>query len=83
MKALTFKLAKCLSCKWTKGAAPRIGCVQKFPAPLQFQALEQFNLSPTTMPGYFAINTPLPSPRSSPKSIYPVLNPMNDDTCFN
>ncbi|KAJ4893535.1 calmodulin-binding family protein [Raphanus sativus] len=42
----SFQLGKQLSCKWTTGAGPRIGCVRDYPSALQFQALEQVNLSP-------------------------------------
>lgn len=40
------QLGKQLSCKWTTGAGPRIGCVRDYPTELQFRALEQVNLSP-------------------------------------
>lgn len=42
----SYQLGKQLSCKWTTGAGPRIGCVRDFPSELQFRALEQVNLSP-------------------------------------
>lgn len=42
----SFQLGRQLSCKWTTGAGPRIGCVRDYPSELQFQALEQVNLSP-------------------------------------
>ncbi|XP_010534881.1 PREDICTED: IQ domain-containing protein IQM2-like [Tarenaya hassleriana] len=45
-KTKSFQLGKQLSCKWTTGAGPRIGCVRDYPSELQFQALEQVNLSP-------------------------------------
>ncbi|XWS52389.1 hypothetical protein CRYUN_Cryun11dG0066500 [Craigia yunnanensis] len=44
----SYQLGKQLSCKWTTGAGPRIGCVRDFPSELQFRALEQVNLSPTS-----------------------------------
>lgn len=63
-----FSMARRLSCKWTSGAGPRIGCVRDYPMELQFQALEQVNLSPRVAsgPGY-GKNGPIPSPRPSPK----------------
>ncbi|GMY34620.1 IQ domain-containing protein IQM1-like [Fagus crenata] len=67
VKAPAFQLAKRLSCKWTSGVGPRIGCVREYPTQLQFQALEHVNLSPRTTPGYFPSNAPIPSPRPSPK----------------
>lgn len=42
----SFQLGKQLSCKWTTGAGPRIGCVRDYPSELQFRALEHVNLSP-------------------------------------
>lgn len=42
----SYQLGKQLSCRWTTGAGPRIGCVRDYPSGLQFRALEQVNLSP-------------------------------------
>ncbi|OMO81046.1 putative calmodulin binding protein [Corchorus capsularis] len=68
----SYQLGKQLSCKWTTGAGPRIGCVRDYPSELQFRALEQVNLSPRSASltkSYF-------SPRSisglSPKVSTPV-----------
>ncbi|CAH8326535.1 unnamed protein product [Eruca vesicaria subsp. sativa] len=60
-----FDPAKRLSCKWSSGYGPRIGCVRDYPMELQAQALEQVNLSPRVSPA----NSygPIPSPRPSPK----------------
>ncbi|XVE70327.1 hypothetical protein DITRI_Ditri10aG0063800 [Diplodiscus trichospermus] len=44
----SYQLGKQLTCKWTTGAGPRIGCVRDYPSELQFRALEQVNLSPRT-----------------------------------
>ncbi|KAK3013464.1 hypothetical protein RJ639_009772 [Escallonia herrerae] len=66
-KAPAFELRKRLSSKWTTGAGPRIGCVREYPAELQFQALEQVNLSPRVIPSSFGSCCPIPSPRPSPK----------------
>ncbi|CAA3026475.1 Hypothetical predicted protein [Olea europaea subsp. europaea] len=62
-----FNLSKHMSCKWTSGAGPRIGCVREYPAELQFRALEQVNLSPRVAYGPLNYNGPIPSPRPSPK----------------
>lgn len=62
----TFNFGKRLSCKWTSGVGPRIGCVRDYPTELQFQALEQVNLSPRLTPAV-RNNCPIPSPRPSPK----------------
>jgi hypothetical protein len=60
-----FDPVKRLSCKWTSGYGPRIGCVRDYPMELQAQALEQVSLSPRVSPA----NSygPIPSPRPSPK----------------
>ncbi|XP_042513856.1 IQ domain-containing protein IQM2-like [Macadamia integrifolia] len=42
----SYQLGKQLSCKWTTGAGPRIGCMRDYPSELQFRVLEQVNLSP-------------------------------------
>ncbi|KAL2535159.1 calmodulin-binding family protein [Abeliophyllum distichum] len=42
----SYQLAKQLSCKWTTGAGPRIGCVRDYPSELQLRVLEEVNLSP-------------------------------------
>ncbi|KAJ0740882.1 putative IQ domain-containing protein IQM [Helianthus annuus] len=60
------RLASRLSCKWTSGTGPRIGCVRDYPAELQFRALEQVNLSPRVVPTNYAAYGPIPSPRPSP-----------------
>ncbi|KVH90861.1 hypothetical protein Ccrd_007110 [Cynara cardunculus var. scolymus] len=46
----SFQLGRQLSCKWTTGAGPRIGCLRDYPTELQSQALEQANLSPRSAP---------------------------------
>ncbi|XP_022731676.1 IQ domain-containing protein IQM1-like [Durio zibethinus] len=64
--APAFNLAKRLSCKWTTGVGPRIGCVRDYPTELQSKALEQVNLSPRVTTGVVKFG-PIPSPRPSPK----------------
>lgn len=63
-KPPVFAMAKRLSCKWSTGTGPRIGCVRDYPSDLQSRALEQVNLSPRVGPGNYG---PVPSPRPSPK----------------
>lgn len=63
-KPPVFTMAKRLSCKWSTGTGPRIGCVRDYPSDLQSRALEQVNLSPRVGPGNYG---PVPSPRPSPK----------------
>ncbi|XP_075512857.1 IQ domain-containing protein IQM1-like isoform X1 [Primulina tabacum] len=72
-----YNLARRMSCKWSTGAGPRIGCVREYPAELQFRALEKVNLSPRVAYGppikdYGPIPSPRPSPnvRLSPRVAY-------------
>ncbi|KAJ6361661.1 hypothetical protein OIU78_002149 [Salix suchowensis] len=67
LQAPVFDLSRRLSCKWTSGYGPRIGCVRDYPADLQCRALEQVNLSPRTTPCRAGNRFPIPSPRPSPK----------------
>ncbi|KAM0013785.1 putative IQ domain-containing protein IQM [Helianthus debilis subsp. tardiflorus] len=46
----SFQLGRQLSCKWSTGAGPRIGCLRDYPTELQSHALEQANLSPRSAP---------------------------------
>lgn len=66
VEAPVFDLSKRLSCKWSSGLGPRIGCVRDYPADLQFQALEKVNLSPRVNLGRHGSCAPIPSPRPSP-----------------
>ncbi|XP_068651897.1 IQ domain-containing protein IQM1-like [Aristolochia californica] len=66
-EAPKFQMGKLLSCKWSTGAGPRIGCVRDYPTELQFRALEKVNLSPRVTPSPFGTHGPIPSPRPSPK----------------
>lgn len=66
VKKPDYSLANRLSCKWTTGTGPRIGCVRDYPTDLQSRALEQVNLSPRVVPGVVKYG-PIPSPRPSPK----------------
>ncbi|KAK6941974.1 hypothetical protein RJ641_027351 [Dillenia turbinata] len=58
----SFQLAQQLSCKWTTGAGPRIGCVRDYPSELQFRTLEKMCLSPTA-----SHVSPRMTPRNSSK----------------
>ncbi|XP_039115568.1 LOW QUALITY PROTEIN: IQ domain-containing protein IQM1-like [Dioscorea cayenensis subsp. rotundata] len=62
-----FDFSRRLSCKWSTGAGPRIGCVRDYPADLQFKALEQVNLSPRVVFSPKTNKIPIPSPRPSSK----------------
>ncbi|XP_019416831.1 PREDICTED: IQ domain-containing protein IQM1-like [Lupinus angustifolius] len=61
-----FDYSKRLSCKWSTGAGPRIGCVRDYPEHLQLRALEQVNLSPGPASARNSSYGPIPSPRPSP-----------------
>lgn len=43
---LSLQLGNQLTCRWTTGAGPRIGCVRDSPSELRFRALEEVSLSP-------------------------------------
>lgn len=62
-----FEFGRRLSCKWSTGTGPRIGCVRDYPTELQFKALEQVNLSPRVVPSPIGNRIPIPSPRPSPR----------------
>lgn len=49
----SFQLGRQLSCKWSTGAGPRIGCLRDYPTELQSHTLEQANLSPKSAPSNF------------------------------
>ncbi|KAK1282145.1 hypothetical protein QJS10_CPB22g01234 [Acorus calamus] len=65
----SYQLGKQLSCKWTTGAGPRIGCVRDYPSELQFRALEQVNLSPRSMGRSSPRNYVSPRPKALPMSL--------------
>ncbi|KAL4318272.1 hypothetical protein GQ457_18G002230 [Hibiscus cannabinus] len=67
VEAPALNMSNRLSCKWSTGVGPRIGCVRDYPLELQSQALEQVNLSPRPMHGHVGNCGPIPSPRPSPK----------------
>ncbi|KAK4486600.1 hypothetical protein RD792_006851 [Penstemon davidsonii] len=67
----SYQLADQLSCKWTTGAGPRIGCVRDYPSELQFRALEEVCLSPRSA---------FSSPRRSARSTLGVLTPSSSST---
>lgn len=46
----SLQLGRQLSCTWSTGAGPRIGCLRDYPTELQSHALEQANLSPKSAP---------------------------------
>ncbi|XP_019163417.1 PREDICTED: IQ domain-containing protein IQM2-like [Ipomoea nil] len=45
-KAKSYQLGEQLSCRWSSGAGPRIGCLRDYPSQLQSHALGQVSLSP-------------------------------------
>ncbi|KAH6761323.1 calmodulin-binding family protein [Perilla frutescens var. frutescens] len=79
INATRLDLTRALSCKWSSGVGPRIGCVRDYPVELQSQALERVHLSPTTnpSPSYSKSDCPIPSPRpSSTVRVSPRLSRM-------
>ncbi|KAH9614212.1 hypothetical protein KSS87_022266 [Heliosperma pusillum] len=76
----SYQLGKQLSCKWTTGAGPRIGCVRDYPSELQLRALEQVNLSPRSACAQIKSSF---SPGSSPKASTPlsVMSRLSMEQC--
>ncbi|XP_073154525.1 IQ domain-containing protein IQM2-like isoform X2 [Henckelia pumila] len=63
---VSYQLGKQLSCKWSTGAGPRIGCLRDYPSGLQSHALEQLNLSPRSKnPLRFDVPSRVSTPDSS------------------
>ncbi|KAL8456242.1 hypothetical protein ACS0TY_034455 [Phlomoides rotata] len=62
-KGKSYQLATQLSCRWTTGAGPRIGCMRDYPLELQQRVLEEVSLSPrrSARP---SLGTPFPPPGS-------------------
>ncbi|KAG4923040.1 hypothetical protein JHK82_048940 [Glycine max] len=65
----SYQLGKKLSCKWTTGVGPRIGCVRDYPCKLQFRALEQVSLSPRSGCHSTSPRVSTPVSKISPKSL--------------
>ncbi|KAK9079027.1 hypothetical protein SSX86_000696 [Deinandra increscens subsp. villosa] len=73
----SFQLGRQLSCKWSTGAGPRIGCLRDYPTELQSHTLEQANLSPKSAPcnqkhsmkSFFSRDNGPYRTRSSPRQI--------------
>ncbi|XP_057539029.1 IQ domain-containing protein IQM2-like [Amaranthus tricolor] len=68
----SYQLGKQLSCKWTTGAGPRIGCVRDYPSELQFRALEQVSLSPRSAYALKSLFSPGSQAGSSPRASTPI-----------
>ncbi|KAI3738767.1 hypothetical protein L2E82_28909 [Cichorium intybus] len=58
----SFQLGRQLSCKWSTGVGPRIGCLRDYPSQLQSHALEQANLSPRSLRSFDRRNRTQSSP---------------------
>ncbi|KAL1820966.1 hypothetical protein ACET3Z_015835 [Daucus carota] len=56
---MSYQFAQQVSCKWTTGAGPRIGCMRDYPSELQSRVLEDVSLSPRARGSHY-------SPRKSP-----------------
>ncbi|CAN4114137.1 unnamed protein product [Withania somnifera] len=62
----SYQLGKQLSCRWSTGAGPRIGCLRDYPSQLQSHALEQVSLSPRSASG---LKMSIPFRASTPMSL--------------
>lgn len=67
----SYQLGKQLSCRWTTGAGPRIGCVRDYPSELQLRALEQVSLSPRSTPHSWHHCYPNVTAEPSPRIVMP------------
>nr|GMD44549.1 IQ domain-containing protein IQM2-like [Ipomoea batatas] len=65
-EAKSYQLGNQLSCKWSTGAGPRIGCVRDYPSQLQSHALEEVSLSPRSA---HRLRLEFPSRASTPTSL--------------
>ncbi|XP_009617821.1 IQ domain-containing protein IQM2 [Nicotiana tomentosiformis] len=66
----SYQLGKQLSCKWSTGAGPRIGCLRDYPSQLQSHALEQVSLSPRSA---CRLKMSFPSRASTPTTLSRVM----------
>lgn len=67
----SFQLGRQLSCKWSTGAGPRIGCLRDYPSELQSHTLEQANLSPRSLRSFNRRNNRPYRTQSSPLKAIP------------
>ncbi|CAN4089792.1 unnamed protein product [Withania somnifera] len=77
----SYQLGKQLSCRWSTGAGPRIGCLRDYPSQLQSHALEQVSLSPRSasclkmsIPSRASTSTSLSRVMQHPCSLSPIGN---------
>ncbi|CAI9761124.1 unnamed protein product [Fraxinus pennsylvanica] len=68
----SYQLGNQLSCRWTTGAGPRIGCVRDYPSELQFLVLEEVHLSP---------RKPFSSPCKTTRSLPRITPPSPTRLC--
>lgn len=69
----SYQLGQQLSCKWTTGAGPRIGCLRDYPSMLQFQTMEQVNLSPRAVR---CLDSPGSAPFGLRRDLFKVRSPL-------
>ncbi|KAI3683458.1 hypothetical protein L1987_83961 [Smallanthus sonchifolius] len=65
----SFKLGRQISCKWSTGAGPRIGCLRDYPSELQSHALEEAKLSPRSLKSFNRRNSCAYRTQLSPLSV--------------
>ncbi|KAI3474593.1 hypothetical protein Pfo_029595 [Paulownia fortunei] len=73
----SYQLAHQLSCRWTTGAGPRIGCVRDYPSELQIRVLEEVSLSPRS-----AFSSPRRSGRPTLAIPTPTAQGEKKPTCY-
>ncbi|XP_076914608.1 IQ domain-containing protein IQM2-like [Bidens hawaiensis] len=68
----SFNLGRQISCKWSTGAGPRIGCLRDYPSELQSHALEHAKLSPRSLESLNRRNSWKYRTQPSPLSVRPM-----------
>lgn len=79
---MSYQFAQQVSCRWTTGAGPRIGCMRDYPSELQFRVLEDVTLSPKGShysPRKSAHSARLPTPTNTHGETTPGKSPLGSE----
>ncbi|KAK1386495.1 IQ domain-containing protein IQM2 [Heracleum sosnowskyi] len=80
---MSYQFAQQVSCRWTTGAGPRIGCVRDYPSELQFRVLEDVSLSPRAShysPRKLPHSARLPTPKNTHGEPTPGKSPLSSES---
>ncbi|XP_059669569.1 IQ domain-containing protein IQM6-like [Cornus florida] len=81
----SYQLAQQLSCRWTTGAGPRIGCMRDYPSQLQFRVLEEVKFPPRARSAYSSPqksahpSPTFPSPTNSCRETIACRSPLSSE----